>query len=232
MPAKKTTTSSGNKSDKPSVTSAKPAVTTKKKTAPAKKTAPRVKKVEAVVPPVAAVVPESAPVVPVVTEAASNMPRTPAPAVSVPQPSTMSSPAPVPPAPVMPYIPPQPLPAGSGKPGMVQTIAIMTLINGILNILYGLSVTAAIVLGTFFVGIFCAPVTILPVVLGIFEIIYGAKLLANPPKPVKPSQAIAILEIIAVVSGNVVSAVVGILALIFYGDANVKAYFARLNRQA
>ena len=140
--------------------------------------------------------------------------------------------APVPPTPVTPYVPPRPLQYGPGKPGMVQVIAIMTLINGILNILYGLSVTAAIVLGTFFVGILCAPVTILPVVLGIFEIIYAAKLIANPPQPVKPSQAIAILEIVAIVSGNVISAVVGVLALVFYADANVKAYFARLNGQA
>ena len=141
-------------------------------------------------------------------------------------------PMPVPPAPVTPYVPPQPPPSGSGKPGMVQAIAIMTLINGILNILYGLSVTAAIVLGTLFIGIICAPVTILPVVLGIFEIIYATKLIANPPQPVKQSQAIAILEIVAVVSGNIISAVVGVLALVFYADANVKAYFARLNGQA
>jgi hypothetical protein len=69
--------------------------------------------------------------------------------------------------------PGSPLITGPQKPGMVQAIAIMTLINGILNILYGLSVTAGIVLGTLFVGIICAPVTILPVVLGIFEIIYA-----------------------------------------------------------
>ncbi len=121
---------------------------------------------------------------------------------------------------------------GLQKPGMVQAIAIMTLVNGILNILYGLSVTAGIVLGTVFVGIICAPVTILPVVLGIFEIIYATKLLANPPQPVKPSQTIAILEIATIVTGNVISAVVGVLALVFYADANVKAYFARLNSQA
>ena len=120
---------------------------------------------------------------------------------------------------------------GLQKPGMVQAISIMTLINGILNILYGLGVTAAIVLGTLFVGIICAPITILPVVLGIFEIIYAVKLLANPPQPIKPSQAIAIFEIVAVVSGNIISAVVGVLALVFYSDMNVKTYFARLNNQ-
>jgi hypothetical protein len=119
---------------------------------------------------------------------------------------------------------------GSQKPGMVQAILIMTLVNGILNILYGLGVTLAIVLGTFFVGIICAPITILPVVLGVFEIIYAVKLLANPPQPVKPSQAIAILEIINVITGNIISAVVGVLALVFYSDMKVKNYFARLNQ--
>jgi len=142
------------------------------------------------------------------------------------------SPIPVsePPAPV-PFSTP-PLPSGSGMPGMVQALAIMTIINGILNILYGVSVTTAIVLGTFFLGILCAPITILPVILGIFEIIYAIKLLANPPQPVKPSQTLAILEIVAVISGNIISAVVGVLALVFYADANVKAYFVRLNSQS
>jgi hypothetical protein len=139
------------------------------------------------------------------------------------------TPAPVPPAPIPPYVPS--LPSGSSKPGMVQALAIMTLINGILNILYGAGVTAVIVLGTLFVGTICAPITILPVVLGIFEIAYAVKLLANPPQPVKPSQTIAILEIVAVVSGNGISAIIGVLALVFYADANVKAYFATLNGQ-
>lgn len=126
--------------------------------------------------------------------------------------------------------PPEPamLP-GSDKPGMVTTIAIMTLVNGILNILWGLGATVAIVLGTIGVGLLCAPVTILPAVLGIFEIIYAAKLLPNPAQPVKPSQTIAILEIVCIIAGNVLSAVVGILALVFYNDQQVKDFFARLN---
>ena len=118
---------------------------------------------------------------------------------------------------------------GSDKPGMVTTIAIMTLVNGILNILWGLGATVAIVLGTIGVGLLCAPVTILPAVLGIFEIIYAAKLLPNPAQPVKPSQTIAILEIVCIIAGNVLSAVVGILALVFYNDQQVKDFFARLN---
>ena len=186
-----------------------------RKTMPAKKNpASLVESVESIVPPAEPVFPEPAPV------------------ATTPVPAAPEIPARAAPVPMAPYASNQPIPFGSVKPGMVQAVAIMTLINGILNILYGLSVTTVIVLGTFFIGIICAPVTILPVVLGIFEIIYAAKLIANPPQPVKPSQTIAILEIVAILSGNVISAVVGVLALVFYADTNVKAYFARLNGQA
>lgn len=115
------------------------------------------------------------------------------------------------------------------QPGMVTALTIMTLVNGILNIMWSLGVTLGIVLGTFGIGLLCAPITLLPGVLGIFEILYAAKLLANPPQPVKPSQTIAILEICCIVAGNVISLVVGILALVFYSDTAVKAYFARIN---
>jgi hypothetical protein len=117
----------------------------------------------------------------------------------------------------------------SEKPGQVTAIGIMTLINGILNILWGLGATAAIVLGSLGIGLICAPVTILPAILGIFEILYAAKVMSNPPAPVQPSQVIAILEICCILAGNVISLVIGILALVFYNDPAVKAYFARIN---
>ena len=115
------------------------------------------------------------------------------------------------------------------RPGMVQAIAIMTLINGILNILAAIGITATVVLGTLGIGLLCAPITISPLALGIFEIIYATNLLANPPKVKQPNQLIAILEIACIIIGNVVSLVVGILALVFYNDEEVKAYFAKLN---
>jgi len=112
---------------------------------------------------------------------------------------------------------------------MVTTIGVLTLVNGILNILWSAGITIAIVLGTIGLGILCAPVTILPLVLGIFEIIYGTRLLSTPPQPTKPSQTIAIMEICCILMGNVISLVVGILALVFYSQAEVRDYFARLN---
>jgi len=105
----------------------------------------------------------------------------------------------------------------------------MTLVSGGLNILAGLGLTIAVVLGTFFFGIVCVPITILPAILGVFEILYGVKLLAVPPKPLKPSQAIAILEIATFLYLNVISGVVGILAMVFYNDPEVKKYFEIIN---
>ncbi len=146
----------------------------------------------------------------------------------------IAPPAPVEPQPVEPPPPafaPSSVSPVPDKPGMVQAIAVMTLINGILNILWGLGITGSVVVSTWGFGLLCSPVTILPLVLGIFEILYAAKLLSTPPQPVQPSQTIAILEICCILLGNLVSLVVGILALVFYSDPQVKAYFQRINGQ-
>jgi hypothetical protein len=103
----------------------------------------------------------------------------------------------------------------------------MTLGSGVVNLFWGI-IASLTALATI-VGIVCVPFTILPTILGVFEIIYAAKLLSNPAQPVLPSTNIAILEIATILVGNVFSMVVGILALVFYNDLVVKDYFARLN---
>ena len=113
------------------------------------------------------------------------------------------------------------------KPTLVQVIAWTTLGSGIVNLFWGI-IASLTALATI-VGIVCVPFTILPTILGVFEIIYAAKLLSNPPQPVLPSTNIAILEIVTILVGNVFSMVVGILALVFYNDLVVKDYFVRLN---
>ena len=115
------------------------------------------------------------------------------------------------------------------RPGKLTALAIATIVSGAFNIMAACGLTISVVVGTFGIGLLCAPLTLLPIVLGIFEIIYGAKLLANPPKPVKPSMAIAVLEILTVLFLNVISLVVGILAIVFYNDQEVKDYFAAIN---
>jgi hypothetical protein len=114
------------------------------------------------------------------------------------------------------------------RPGMVTAIAVMTLVNGIINLLWAFALTVSVVLGTLGIGILCVPLTLLPGVLGIFELIYAAGLIQVPPRRQQPSQLLAILEICMILSGNVISLIVGILALVFYGDPAVRAYFAAI----
>lgn len=114
------------------------------------------------------------------------------------------------------------------KPGALTAVGVMTLLNGLFNIAYGLTLTFGFAVTI--VGLVCTPLTILPTILGIFETFYAIRLLKNPlPRGTRPSQALAIWQIIAVVTGNLFSPVVGILALVFYSDTNVAAYFAEIN---
>jgi hypothetical protein len=114
------------------------------------------------------------------------------------------------------------------KPGLFTTIAVMTLTSGITNLFWGF-IASATVLSTI-VGVVCLPLTILPTILGIFEIIYAAKLLSTQPQPVQPSPSIAVFQILTFMYGNIFSMVVGILNLIFFNDQSVREYFARINQ--
>lgn len=113
------------------------------------------------------------------------------------------------------------------KPGLLTAIAVMTLTSGVINLFWGF-IASATALGTI-IGVICLPITILPTVLGVFEIIYAAKLLSAQPEAVKPSQSIAVFQILTFFIGNIFSMVVGILTLIFYNDQSVKEYFAKIN---
>ena len=113
------------------------------------------------------------------------------------------------------------------KPTLVNVIAWMTLASGVVNLVWGVAASGA-VLSTV-IGVVCVPFTILPTILGVFELIYAAKLLSHPAQPVQPSTYIAVFEIACVLTGNVFAMIVGILALVFYNDTVVREYFARLN---
>ncbi len=113
------------------------------------------------------------------------------------------------------------------KPTLINVIAWTTLASGIVNLFWGLAASGT-ALATI-VGVICTPLTILPTILGVFELIYAAKLFSNPAQPLQPSTNIAIFEIACVLTGNVFSMAVGILSLVFYNDTVVKDYFARLN---
>src|SRR5258706_2377481 len=113
------------------------------------------------------------------------------------------------------------------KPCLLTAIAVMTLTSGIINLFWGF-IASATALGTI-IGVICLPITILPTILGVFEIIYAAKLLSNQPQPVQPSPSIAIFQISTFIYGNAFSMIVGILNLIFFNDLTVKEYFRLIN---
>jgi len=113
------------------------------------------------------------------------------------------------------------------KPTLFQVIAWMTLVSGVVNLFWGFAASGT-ALATI-VGVICTPLTILPAILGVFELIYAAKLFSEPPQIVQPSTNIAVFEIASVLAGNVFSMAVGILALVFYNDKVVKDYFAYMN---
>ncbi|NPV56875.1 MAG: hypothetical protein HPY76_09450 [Anaerolineae bacterium] len=114
---------------------------------------------------------------------------------------------------------------GAGRPGKVEAVIIMTLINGIINILWGLGLALTVAGGTLGIGLLCAPITILPTVLGIFEVVYAAQMLGTPPRYRSAMKTIAILQIVAILFGNGISLVVGIVNLVFLNDQEVKAWF-------
>jgi hypothetical protein len=113
------------------------------------------------------------------------------------------------------------------KPTLFQVIAWMTLVSGVVNLFWGFAASGT-ALATI-VGVFCIPLTVLPAILGVFELIYAAKMFSDPPQVFKPSTNLAVFEIASVLTGNVFSMAVGILALVFYNDQVVKEYFAYLN---
>ncbi len=119
------------------------------------------------------------------------------------------------------------LPAGGAqRPGLVTTLAVLTLASGILNLFFSIGITGLLVLATIGIGlVLCAPFTLLPAVLGVFEIIYGARLLSERPT-LRPNRVIAYLEIATLLFANPIGVAVGIIALVIYNDESVKHYFA------
>lgn len=113
------------------------------------------------------------------------------------------------------------------RPSLINLIAAMTLVSGIVNVFWGMIASHSAI--STVIGILCVPITILPAILGVVEIVYAARLFGGPAQPARPSTGIAALEIACILVGNAFSMVVGILALVFYNDLIVKRYFEEIN---
>ena len=114
-------------------------------------------------------------------------------------------------------------PAFPPKPGYVQAISIMCLVDGILSILGGGTLIIVYLCGV--VTVCCTPLGVYCVVLGVFEIIYATKLLPDPIQPVPPAKYLAIMQIVNIINFDVIGLAIGIISLVFYSDPKVKAYF-------
>jgi hypothetical protein len=140
-----------------------------------------------------------------------------------------------PPLPPPAAIPPA-APACPPKPGYVQAISIMCLVDGCLNIIWAALLFLEIVIfgasfGVATFGVCCLPAMCLmvlpvyPLVVGIFDILYAVKVLPDPIKPVTVARYLAVMQIVNIVSFQVFSVVTGIICLVFYNDPKVKEYF-------
>ncbi|MCX5682508.1 MAG: hypothetical protein NT049_02335 [Planctomycetota bacterium] len=137
----------------------------------------------------------------------------------------MSQSPPLPPPAAMPSA----SPALPPKPGYVQAIAIMCLVDGILSLLGGIALVIVYLCGL--VTICCTPLGIYCVVLGVLEIIYATKVLPDPIQSVRPAQYLAIMQIINIVNFDPIAPTVGIISLVFYADPKVKGYFDAVQRK-
>jgi hypothetical protein len=123
------------------------------------------------------------------------------------------------------------------KPSKLETVGILMLINGILNVIANVSATLILfisllggAISTFGLGCLCFPLLIfpvLPMIFGIFEIMYGARLMSSDGQPVRYAtvQTVAVIEIVCILFGNIVSLAIGIVNLVFLGDTEVKNYY-------
>jgi hypothetical protein len=111
------------------------------------------------------------------------------------------------------------------KSQKVQIIAVLMLISGIINVLIGLGLVAGLALSL--VLICCSPVGLLPMALGIFELVYAIRLLSSgtEPQSYATMQVIAILEIVSILAGNFISLVIGIVNLVMLNDPEVRPSF-------
>jgi len=89
-------------------------------------------------------------------------------------------------------------------------------------------VLVVLAIGT--LGILCCliPLAFVPLFLGLYEVRYGLRLLANPAGVYEANRTLAIVQICLIVFGNVVAFTAGVLSLIAYSDERATRYFAAL----
>jgi uncharacterized membrane protein YbjE (DUF340 family) len=118
--------------------------------------------------------------------------------------------------------PPQYPPARSfgSKPPKVQAIAIMTTAGGGVAILF-------VLIDILFALICCITIVAVPygIVVAVFALMKGIKLLNDHNQTETAPYNVAIMQIINIISLDVVNLVLGIITLVFLSDPEVKKYY-------
>lgn len=114
--------------------------------------------------------------------------------------------------------------AYASPPGKVQAIGVMHLIGGIWNLLTATGYVAYVILSLGFGFLACCPAVAL-LVIGIFEIVSGARHLSSNHAGIAPPLGVGITEICTLALCSIVSPILGILTLVFLSDPEVKAYY-------
>lgn len=112
------------------------------------------------------------------------------------------------------------------KPGNLQLIAVIYLVDGLLNITWGIS----IIFGLFssLIGLICFPIGFYPMALGVIEIVYGLKLLGDPVRLKKAPFALSVLQLTTL---EPIGMFLGVITLLLYNSKDIKDYFAFTGRQ-
>lgn len=115
------------------------------------------------------------------------------------------------------------------RPDKVQAIGIMNVVDGVLNLIWS-PILAFTIFGvgvaTLGIGCLVLPLAALPLVTGILGLLSGIRLLSNNDAAPRPATGVAVLQIVNVLSGNVISLGIGIAALVLYNDPEVRDYFS------
>ena len=129
------------------------------------------------------------------------------------------------------------------KPGALVGIGVVQLVSGALNVVLmwwfmgtvagtvGGMCTALATLGVFPIGVLCGFVALVLLPIGIAEIASGIVVLAAPASSRTFATVMAVIEIVSLLFGGLISAVAGIVALILLRDEEVKQYLAAAEQQ-
>lgn len=115
------------------------------------------------------------------------------------------------------------------KPGKLQAISILTLVGGILAVLWAITYTIFYlpIIGLSTLGLGCIFIVcpIYSLVFGIMAIVKGSQMLGDNPAPAfQSANSIAIMQVVTIICCDAFNLIMGIVNLVFLNDPEVKAW--------